>query len=175
MSSSATDLSGMEMSALRLAVEIYLSLAYPDTEPPSLVHARVTWPDGVDVSSLVCRAPFERANRAAAGVAPIYALRLGNAAYPHMKMQIQSWPNPRGFLLSVNTHDQVHVIDPGSSEAIAFLALQAENQRYKELIEQAWDEAGLPTFLRYLREYILSQSTTTLDAERQDGNEMVDG
>ena len=36
----------------------------------------------------------------------------------------------------------------------AFRALQAENQRLKEAIEQAWDEAGLPTFLRYLRDYI---------------------
>ena len=32
--------------------------------------------------------------------------------------------------------------------------LQAENQRLKEAIEQAWDQAGLPTFLRYLRDYI---------------------
>jgi hypothetical protein len=36
----------------------------------------------------------------------------------------------------------------------AFRELQAENQRLKESIEQGWDDAGLPTFLRYLREYI---------------------
>ena len=35
--------------------------------------------------------------------------------------------------------------------------LQAENQRYKEAIEAAWDRDGLPTFLRYLRDYIRSQ------------------
>ena len=44
-----------------------------------------------------------------------------------------------------------------SADAQAFRDLQAENQRLKEAIEQAWDEAGLPTFLRYLRDYIESR------------------
>jgi hypothetical protein len=43
----------------------------------------------------------------------------------------------------------------------AFRELQAENQRLKEGIEQAWDDAGLPTFLRYLREYIEQRSGDT--------------
>ena len=81
-------------------------------------------------------------------------LRLGNLRYPHMKLQIQPWPNEAGFMLSVNTHDQVLAIDPASSNAQAFRDLQAENQRLKEAIEAAWDEAGLPTFLSYLRRYI---------------------
>ena len=47
--------------------------------------------------------------------------------------------------------------------AQAFRELQAENQRLKEAIEQAWDNAGLPTFLRYLREYIQGQSRDVAD------------
>src|SRR5205823_9532597 len=85
---------------------------------------------------------------------PISALRLGNAHYPHMKLQVQPWPNAAGFLLSVNTHDQVLSLDPNAADAAAFRELQVLNQRLKEAIEQAWDQAGLPTFLRYLREYI---------------------
>jgi hypothetical protein len=165
VSSSQSDLSNLEISVLRRAVDLYLVRAYPSAPPPAVVQARAIWPDGQEMLALLARPPFERANRAAVGVAPIYALRLGNAAYPHMKLQIQSWPSPWGYLLSVNTHDQVHAIEPGSPEAIAFLALQAENQRFKEVIEQAWDEAGFPTFLRYLREYILSQSTATATTE----------
>ena len=49
-------------------------------------------------------------------------------------------------------------LDPNSPDASAFRALQAENQRLKEAIEQAWDQAGLPTFLRYLREYIADRA-----------------
>jgi hypothetical protein len=134
-------------------------------ELPPAVQARLRWPDGLDAATIVTRPPFERANRGGPGVTPIYALRLGNAAYPHMKMQLQPWPNSRGFLLSVNTHDHVNTIEEGSAEAIAYHALQAENQKYKEQIEHAWDEAGLPTFLRYLREYVQSQTITTDDAD----------
>ncbi len=38
------------------------------------------------------------------------------------------------------------------------MALQAEDQRLKVAIEQAWDEAGLPTFPRYLRDYLAVQA-----------------
>src|SRR5690606_41473772 len=65
-------------------------------------------------------------------------------SYPHMKLQVQPWPSPAGFLLSVNTHDQVAPPDPSSPQAEAFRALQAANQRYKLEIEAAWEQAGLP-------------------------------
>ncbi len=66
-------------------------------------------------------------------------------------------------MLSVNTHDQVAGLDAGAADAQAFRHLQAENQRLKEQIEQAWDEAGLPTFLAYLRQYIQSRSEELVD------------
>ena len=89
---------------------------------------------------------------------PVYALRLGNARYPHMKLQVQPWSNAAGFMLSVNTHDQVAGLDLGAADAQAFRDLQVENQQLKEAIEQSWDAAGLPTFLRYLRDYIETRS-----------------
>jgi len=55
----------------------------------------------------------------------------------------------------------------GAADAQAFRELQAENQRLKEAVEQAWDDAGLPTFLRYLREYIQSQSRDSADPRVQ--------
>src|SRR5262249_56025261 len=128
--------------------------AYPEGEPPESVQRRLQWPADVDAAQLLTRPPWERANKPGTGVVAVYALRLGNYHYPHMKLQIQPWPNAAGFLLSVNTHDQVLSLDPNAADAPAFRALQAENQRLKETIEQAWDQAGLPTFLRYLREYI---------------------
>ena len=42
----------------------------------------------------------------------------------------------------------------------AFRDLQAENQRLKEAIESEWERAGLPTFLRYLKDYIKNRSAT---------------
>lgn len=137
---------------LRRAVAIYLSLAYPGCEPPESVRRRLNWPDAADLATLIANPPFERASKP--GGAPVHALRLGNARYPHMKLQIQPWPTSSGAMLSVNTHDQVLGLDPEAVDAEGFRLLQSENARVKEAIEHAWDAEGLPTFLRYLRDYL---------------------
>lgn len=150
----------VDLGVLRRAVKIYLDQAYAGTEPPDPVRRRLDWPAGRSAGEILPAAPFELANRPEPGIPPIYALRLGNAHYPHMKIQIQPWPNDCGYLLSVNTHDQVLSLDPTSRDAAAFRALQSENQRLKESIEKAWDESGIPTFLRYLRNYIDEHPST---------------
>jgi hypothetical protein len=151
------DLGRLRIDVLRRAVDVYLELAYAKGPMPEVARHRLEWPCH-DAPTLLAGPPFERAGKAAgAGGSPIFALRLGNACYPHMKLQIQPWPNADGFLLSVNTHDQVLGLDPNAADAAAFRELQAENQRLKELIEQAWDQAGLPTFLGYLRQYLESR------------------
>ena len=155
------ELQGLRIDILRQALEIYLTQAYPGGSPPEVVKRRLEWPSDVDPTTLLTRAPFERVGKAAGGGSPIYALRLGNLRYPHMKLQVQPWPNDAGFMLSVNTHDQVLAIDPASSDAQAFRDLQAENQKLKEAIETAWDHAGLPTFLSYLRRYIEDRAGKT--------------
>jgi hypothetical protein len=160
------DLSCLRIDVLRRAIEVYLGLAYPAGSPPEAVRRRLEWPADCDAATLLGRAPFEKVGKAAAsGGAPVFALRLGNARYPHMKLQIQPWPNAAGFILSVNTHDQVLALDPGAEDAAAFRELQAVNQRIKEAIEQAWDQEGLPTFLRYLRDYIESRMEPGTAAE----------
>jgi hypothetical protein len=154
------DFQRLRIDVLRKAVEIYLGIAYPGSVPPEVVRRRLDWSPDVDAAALLSRPPFERANKASGSSPPIFALRLGNTRYPHMKLQVQAWPNDAGFMLSVNTHDQVMSLDPTSNEAPAFRDLQAENQRIKEAIEHAWDEAGLPTFLSYLRRYIEDREGT---------------
>jgi hypothetical protein len=149
-----TDLRNLRIDALREAVAIYMNLAYEGAEPPEVVRRRLDWAPTADAEGLLNHPPFERSGKSKSTGSSIYALRLGNARYPHMKLQVQPWPNPAGFMLSVNTHDQVLSLDPNTADLPAFRELQGENQRVKEAIEQAWDDAGLPTFLRYLREYI---------------------
>jgi hypothetical protein len=149
------------VDTLRRAVDVYLPLAYPGVEPPEVVRRRLAWEPAGDAEEMLSRPPFERAGKSKTTGAPIYALRLGNVKYPHMKLQVQPWPNHDGFMLSVNTHDQVLALDPSTADMPAFRELQSENQRIKEEIEQAWDDAGLPTFLRYLREYIQQRGTGT--------------
>ena len=153
-----TDLNQLRIDLLRSAVEIYIRIAYEGCTPPETTRRRMNWPVEVTAAELLNAPPFERAGKNKSNGSPIYALRLGNSKYPHMKLQIQPWPNSSGFMLSVNTHDQVLAVDPTLCDQPAFRELQSANQRFKETIEQAWDDSGLPTFLRYLRDYIAGRS-----------------
>ncbi len=155
------DLRGLRLDLLRRATEIYLQLAYPTPVVPEVVARRLVWRDNCAADELLSGPPFERAGKAPGRPAPIFALRLGNHRYPHMKLQIQPWPNDAGFMLSVNSHDQVSGLGATTADAQAFRDLQAENQRLKEAIEEAWDLDGLPTFLRYLRDYIKNRADDT--------------
>jgi hypothetical protein len=155
----SNSLQGLPLDQLRRAVEIYLETAYPNQEPPLAVRRRLDWTPGLHAGELLAKPPFERVGKTP-NQKLIYALRLGNARYPHMKMQIQPWDARHGFLLSVNTHDHALALDPNAPDAEAFMALQAENHRLKLAIENAWDEAGLPTFPRYLKDYLAGQAGT---------------
>lgn len=157
MTAGPHDLNGLRLDLLRRATGLYLDLAYPGRVIPEVVRRRLNWAEDRTAGELLNGPPFERADASPGRQTPIYALRLGNHRYPHMKLQIQPWPNEAGFMLSVNTHDQVAGVNLSESDARAFRELQDENQRLKEAIERAWDEAGLPTFLRYLRDYIESR------------------
>jgi hypothetical protein len=162
------DLHGLRLDVLRRAVEIYLELAYSAGVVPEAVRRRLAWRADCTADAILNGPPFEQAGKAPGRLTPIYALRLGNHRYPHMKLQIQPWPNDAGFMLSVNTHDQVAGVTLGEADAQAFRELQVENQRLKEAIEREWDEAGLPTFNRYLRDYIESRREDSPSSGRDD-------
>jgi hypothetical protein len=147
------NLGHVRLDGLRRAIDLYLGIAYPTSSIPEPVRKRLDWDESRSPEDLLTKSPFEKVGKGPSGC-PIVALRLGNFRYPHMKLQIQPWDSPQGFLLSVNTHDQVLALNPDAPDAEAYRSLQAENQRVKESIELAWDDAGLPTFHRYLRDYI---------------------
>ncbi len=162
---------GLRFDTIRRAIAIYLDIAYPGVEPPAAVRRRLDWPADLDMGRLVRNPPFERVGRTPDDQ-PIYGLRLGNVRYPHMKLQLQPWDAKDGFLLSVNTHDHALALDPSGPDVAAFRQLQAENHRLKLAIEQAWDENELPTFPRYLRDYLAQQAAAadaTPEQSRREG------
>jgi hypothetical protein len=153
------ELRQIPVGALRRAVELYLASAYADGSVPSMVQRRLAWLDQADDTTVdLTRPPFEPSG----GPRPtVISLRLGNQRYPHMKLQLQGWPSGPGYLLSVNTHDQIIAPTPGTEEADLFRLIQAENQRLKLTIEADWEREGLPTFLGYLKDYIGQQGPGT--------------
>lgn len=155
MSTDQTEWGSLTIALLRQATDVYLGIAYPDGPPPEAVRRRLDWPEAVGIGELLAGRPFERSRPTSGDGTITYSLRLGNAGYPNMKLQLQPWPTgTSGFLLLVNSHDQVMAQVVRPEEQQAFRALQAENQRIKEAIEAAWDARGLPTFTRYLNDYI---------------------
>lgn len=134
-------------SAVLRAIESYLQSAYGDAVPP-LVSARVEsvrqWPaeDFYD-----CPA-FERAPDDARR----YALRLGNPAYPPMKLVIERMPSREQWFFRADTHDAHIRPAPTDPEHGAFCELMAHNRSLAAAIEGRWAREGLPTFQAFLRE-----------------------
>lgn len=143
----------LTVADLKRAVQVYLSLAYPAGGVPERVVERLRWPEAIGLKELLSGPAFEKSSTGESG-APVHALRLGNARYPHMKLQLQPWPTSVGYMLSVNTHDQISGLPLKAPDAQQFEMLQRENQRIKEAVESAWDRQGFPTFQRYLRDFI---------------------
>lgn len=154
MSSAPPEFRDLTVETLRRAVDVYVAGAYPAGDLPEIARRRLGWPEGAALMDLLTGPLFERIRPPDGEGSTIYALRLGNHQYPHMKLQVQPWPTSIGYMLSVNTHDQILGLDPEAPGSDRFRALQAENQRLKEAIELAWDQNGFPTFLRYLRDYL---------------------
>lgn len=131
-----------------LAVDIYLRKAYGEKEPPQDVRQRVARLRS-DVDGDFFDSPaFElQPNNGPTR----FALRLGNPAYPHMKLAMEPQPDQGGYLFRADTHDRHICPKPGTPEHAAFSELMRFNQTLSESIEQAWAEADVPTFKSYLR------------------------
>jgi len=80
-----------------------------------------------------------------------YALRLGSAHFPHLKLQAVSCGDDGAWVFAVDTHDALR-LEPGHPEAERWAQIQSANRSCKEQIERAWDEAGLLTFHGLLRQ-----------------------
>jgi hypothetical protein len=82
-----------------------------------------------------------------------WALRIGNAWYPHMKLVISPMGEGGGVVFSVDAHDALS-LPAGSPEESAFRELQRKNRELAADIESAWESAGVPTQAGLLKRYL---------------------
>jgi hypothetical protein len=142
------------------AIDLYLRQSYGD-EPPVTVRSQLavlkTW-----------GGPFFRAPVFVADDQPQgkrYSMRLGNRHYPHMKLRIEPSPDGSRYLFRADSHDR-HVCPPTTSpEYEAFRDLMEKNQKMVESVENAWAEAGVPTFKTYLREDLARRRAEAAEAK----------
>jgi hypothetical protein len=145
-------------AVLQQAVALYLEEAYGGEAPPPDVGARLAWPAGETLESLADGGAFERVPP---GV-PVaecerLRLRLGSAAYPHTKLGLDHVPGADDWVLTVDSHDRLLLAAVDEAERPALEALLRRNAEVKARIERRWNEAGLPTFERYIRGRLASR------------------
>ena len=138
---------------IRRAIELYLARSYGSAVPPAA--QRLIPPDGFEPGVWLMGDPVER-DPADAPIEAVrsFALRLGNAQYPNMKLRISRPPKDNVFLFSVDSHDAFLHAPLGSADFEALEALKQHNSRLADAIGRDWDAAGLPTEKGYLREKI---------------------
>ena len=136
-------------SAVWKAIEAYLARAYSGGKPPSAIEQRLLTLRSTTGEEFFSSPVFERDD--AKPEPTRYSLRLGNRAYPHMKLVIERSPDGRMHLFRADTHDRHIRPKPDSREYAAFTELMKTNQTLAEQIEGDWAERGLNTFKSYLR------------------------
>jgi hypothetical protein len=154
---------GLTPAELGQACRLFLDLAYPDgpgTVPPKK-RAYYAVGDAASLDEYLPPAP------ASVGICqPLstrkdgprgYEFRLGSAHFPHLKLRVQLMEH-RGrpvWVYTVDTHDAFSRTSiqppPDHPDAAGLFALQEANRRVKDQVEEALEQAGLPTFKSLLR------------------------
>jgi hypothetical protein len=140
---------GLPPDSLCQACQIFLRHAYPGGEEtiPSQQRMYLGEVAGRSLESLLaCKLCQPLAH--IEGKPKGYALRLGRAGYPHLKMQVVDCDHQQTWVFAVDTHD-TGLTDPHHAQEVA--DLKACNARLKQEIEAAWEAAGLLTFNALLR------------------------
>ena len=138
------------------AIDIYYEHAFPAAlgKSPARSAAELKEHVGLDQPLALFDAPEGRSE----GVLPRHVVRLGNHGYPFMKLVVQEYILDGEYFLSVDTHDALK-ISPDMPDYEAWCEVRRENRRLKEVIEEAWSNAGLPTHreLRYMAEGVAGE------------------
>ena len=133
---------------------LFVCAAFPDGPPASTDRFRP--PADADMRRWLMSDVTERAPDDDAPLDEVrsFALRIGNALYPNMKLRISKAPNGCAFVLHVDAHDAMLKAPAGSPDAACLEELKTHNATVTRAIHAAWEDAGLLTERRHLRNAI---------------------
>jgi CheY-like chemotaxis protein len=132
---------------VRRAVAIYMEKAWPEEAARPIFDPRRL--EGAGTMAEV----FALCETRPVGREPIqahFALRLGNARYPFMKLVLHEYLLEHEFFFVVDTHDDFDV-PADNPDYGAWEQVRRHNDALKQRIEAAWEEAGVPTHRDMLR------------------------
>jgi CheY-like chemotaxis protein len=133
-------LEDLSIEDLRRGLQVYRQLAWPGGGGQQKDLERVAAAASLE-QALEC---FERGDPGDDPDSRRLTLRLGNERYPFMKLVLQEHLVAEEFFFSVDTHDEV-TLRPDAPDREQWESLRAFNRALKGRIEEAWDQAGLPT------------------------------
>ncbi len=135
-------LEDLNPALFELGLAIYLHHAYEECETPAAARIDVS---GLKTANDVLELFTEEVPPNPGGESHRHlVLRLGNCAYPHMKLALMEFVDPGEWFWSVDTHDRAH-ISKDSPDWPLWKALRKRNLEIKGRVEQAWREAGITT------------------------------
>jgi len=133
---------------VKKAVEIYVAAAYEGSPVPLTVKSRLVLFSGYrgdDLNDMLSHEMVERAaSETEAGATASYAVRLGNAKYPYMKLVLRREASD-DYRFAVDAHDQDFELESSEGDAPKSQELQEHNRRLKREIESRWRDADIPT------------------------------
>ena len=139
---------------VRRAIGLYVKKAYGDAAVPPAAQRLIPpaafrpeeWLMSVFIERDPASAPLEAVRS--------FALRLGNAGYPHMKLRISRPPRDPVFVFSVDSHDAFLCAAKDSPDYQPMEALKRNNAAIASAVQAAWEADGLLTERTYLRRKI---------------------
>ena len=135
------------------AVDIFLEVAYEADPPPATERFRIRPdcdPAAWLMSDVTERSPVEEPIEQVRS----FAMRIGNALYPNMKLRLSRPPNDRLFIFTVDAHDAMLKAASGTVDHDELEDLKRHNAQLSGQINVAWEQAGLLTEHDYLRQRI---------------------
>ncbi|QDU61403.1 hypothetical protein Pan216_22590 [Planctomycetes bacterium Pan216] len=154
-----------EAEVARRAIRCFVELAYPDGNVPKNRAQFVDDLDSATLEQILAKTGVEKLPQESSGATGGNALRIGNAWYPHMKMWIRPYSEAPGFVLGVDTHDDLG-IKPDHPEWDQVQQLKARNLELARRIESRWAEEGLPTQEGLLRRYLSDAQPGSSEGDR---------
>jgi len=133
---------------VKKAIEIYVAAAYEGAPVPLTVNSRLVLFSGYrggDLTDMLSHEVVERVvSETESKVVASYAVRLGNAKYPHMKLALRRGGTD-DYRFVVDAHDQQFELESSEGDALKAHELQEYNRRLKREIESRWRDAEIPT------------------------------
>ena len=148
------DLDNLTPAMVRQALAIYLREAFPDGLPDH-VRDRVRLPARGTVAEMLEQGGFAKISLSGEDTSRPdgYKLEIGSSTSSRMKFCVKRVSLSETFLFNVDIHD-LYLCRPEGAETEEERREREASEVLKKRIEEIWGQAGLPTFLKYMEEYL---------------------